>query len=65
MEDVAYTKRLRRLGRPLVITEPVLASSRRWEQRGVLPTVLSMWGLRLAYVCGVSPQRLWRYYYGR
>jgi len=48
-----------------VIAEPVLASSRRWEQRGVLPTVLSMWGLRLAYVCGVSPQRLWRYYYGR
>ncbi len=64
MEDVAYSKRLRRLGRPLVIAEPVLASSRRWEQRGVLATVLSMWSLRLAYSAGVSPQRLWRYYYG-
>ncbi len=65
MEDVAYSKRLRRLGPPLVIREPVLSSSRRWEQRGVLRTVLSMWGLRLAYVVGVSPGRLWQYYYGR
>ena len=64
MEDVAYCKRLRRLARPLVIAEPVLASSRRWEQRGVLRTVLTMWGLRLAYIAGVSPARLWRTYYG-
>jgi rSAM/selenodomain-associated transferase 2 len=65
MEDVAYSKRLRRLARPLVIAEPVLSSSRRWEERGVLRTVFSMWGLRLAYVVGVSPARLWRHYYGR
>ena len=65
MEDVAYSKRLRRLAPPLVIGEPVLSSSRRWEERGVLRTVLSMWALRLAYIAGVSPARLWRYYYGR
>lgn len=64
MEDVAYSKRLRRLAEPLVISQPVLSSSRRWEQRGVLRTVLSMWGLRLAYVAGVSPRRLWHCYYG-
>ncbi len=65
MEDVAYSKRLRRLGRPLLIMEPVRSSSRRWEQRGVLRTVLTMWGLRLAYFAGVSPGRLWQHYYGR
>ena len=65
MEDVAYSKRLRRLTPPLVIAEPVVTSSRRWQQRGVLRTVLSMWGLRLAYFAGVSPQRLRQYYYGR
>ena len=65
MEDVAYCKRLRRLGRPVFIDEPVQTSSRRWEQRGVLRTVLQMWFLRLAYFAGASPQRLWRYYYGR
>ena len=64
MEDVAYCKRLRALGRPLVIREPVLTSSRRWEERGVVMTVVTMWWLRLAYFIGVSPGRLWRHYYG-
>ena len=38
-------------------------ASRKGE-RGVLRTILQMWALRLAYVCGVSPQRLHGYYYG-
>ncbi len=64
MEDVAYCKRLRRQGAPLIIAEPVITASRRWEEGGVVRTVLRMWALRLAYALGVSPQRLWRYYYG-
>lgn len=62
MEDVAYCKRLRRLTRPLIIREPVLTSSRRWEEHGMLNTVLRMWLLRLGYFWGVTPQTLWRYY---
>jgi len=65
MEDVAYCKRLRRWESPLVIGEAVITSSRRWEQHGVVRTVLTMWWLRLAYFLGVSPQRLWQRYYGR
>ena len=65
MEDVAYSKRLRRLGEPVVVREPVQTSSRRWEERGVVATVLLMWGLRLAYFAGVSPQRLGRLYHAR
>lgn len=65
MEDVAYCKRLRIMAPPLIIPQPVQTSSRRWRSRGVLRTVLQMWGLRLAYFFGVSPQRLWRSYYGR
>ena len=65
MEDVAYCKRLRRLQAPLIIQAPVLTSSRRWEEGGVVPTVLRMWLLRLAYFLGVAPATLWRYYYGR
>lgn len=64
MEDVELCKRLRRLHRPLMLDAVVCTSSRRWEQRGVLRTVLQMWWLRLLYVCGVSPARLWRLYYG-
>ena len=64
MEDVALCKRLRHIAEPLVLAEPVHTSSRRWEQRGVARTVLQMWALRFAYFAGVSPGRLWRYYYG-
>ncbi len=64
MEDVELSKRLRRESAPSIITDPVETSSRRWRERGVLRTVLTMWSLRLAYFCGVHPRRLWRYYYG-
>ncbi len=58
MEDVAITKTLRRLSRPLCLRKRVTTSSRRWEQHGIVRTVLLMWWLRLLYVCGVSPARL-------
>ena len=63
MEDVAYCKRLRRTASPLLVTEPVVTSSRRWEEQGVCSTIMKMWTLRLAYFLGVSPRRLWRHYY--
>lgn len=65
MEDVAYCKRLRRLARAHIIATPVVTSSRRWEQGGVIATVVRMWMLRLAYVLGVAPGVLRRHYYGR
>lgn len=65
MEDVGYCKRLRRLAPPLIISEPVLTSSRRWEEGGVIKTVVRMWLLRLAYFLGVAPGALRRYYHGR
>lgn len=64
MEDVAYCKRLRRLANPVIIREPVLTSSRRWEEGGVVKTVVRMWLLRLAYFLGVAPGTLKRHYYG-
>ncbi len=64
MEDVELCKRLRRRVQPLVPDLAVETSSRRWEQRGVLRTVLQMWGLRCAYALGVAPERLRRIYYG-
>jgi rSAM/selenodomain-associated transferase 2 len=64
MEDVAVSKRLRRLATPLIISEPVVTSSRRWREAGVLKTIITMWLLRLAFFLGVSPRRLWQHYYG-
>jgi len=63
MEDVAMSKRLRKLCPPLVCRQPVIASPRRWEERGLLNTVLLMWKLRLLYFLGVSPDRLATLYY--
>lgn len=63
MEDVAVSKLLRRKSTPNWITQPVIASSRRWEQHGILRTVLLMWWLRLLYFIGVSPARLQSIYY--
>lgn len=58
MEDVALSKRLRRLSRPACLRSKVSTSGRRWEANGPLRTIVTMWLLRLAYVCGVSPDRL-------
>jgi rSAM/selenodomain-associated transferase 2 len=65
MEDVALSKMLRaRGGPPLNPGMAVTTSSRRWEQRGILPTTLLMWWLRLRYFCGADPRTLHRRYYG-
>jgi rSAM/selenodomain-associated transferase 2 len=65
MEDVEICKRLRRRARPACLALRVRSSGRRWDEKGVLATILRMWALRLAYCLGVSPQRLWHHYYGR
>ncbi|MBK5966702.1 glycosyl transferase [Thiocystis minor] len=64
MEDIALSKRLRRLARPACLRPPLLTSSRRWETHGVVRTILLMWRLRLAYALGADPARLARRYDG-
>ena len=58
MEDIAMSRRLKRLSRPFCIGAPIVTSGRRWEHHGVLRTILLMWRLRLAYYFGVEPARL-------
>lgn len=65
MEDIALSKVLKRYGRPICLRSQVVTSSRRWEERGVWRTILSMWRLRLAYWSGADPAKLAALYYGR
>lgn len=58
MEDVALSKLLKSHAAPLRLREPIIASGRRWEQCGVLRTILLMWQLRLAYFLGAAPADL-------
>ena len=62
MEDIALSRALKRLSRPLCIREPVVTLSRRWEEEGILRTIFLMWRLRLAYALGADPHRLARSY---
>ena len=62
MEDIALSRLLKRRGRPTCLRDRVLTSGRRWESRGVLRTIVLMWGLRLLYFLGASPTRLARFY---
>lgn len=63
MEDIAMAKKLRRCSAPIIEKHIVTTSSRRWEQNGVLRTVLQMWYLRWLFFIGVAPEQLVRRYY--
>jgi hypothetical protein len=62
MEDIAFCRKMKRLGPPACRRETVLTSARRWESRGVLRTIVLMWRLRLLYFLGAPPERLARLY---
>ena len=61
MEDVEFTRRARRIAWPAALTGAI-TSGRRWEQRGVGPTILQMWLLRWRYWRGADPAALAREY---
>lgn len=63
MEDIEISRRLKRAaGRPVCLKHKLTTSSRRWEGRGILRTVLLMWRLRAAYALGADPAALARSY---
>jgi rSAM/selenodomain-associated transferase 2 len=62
MEDIEFTRRARRLSMPVALRPPVLVSARRWDQAGLVRTILRMWWLRLAYFLGADPRQLARRY---
>jgi rSAM/selenodomain-associated transferase 2 len=65
MEDIDFSRRLKRHGRIACLRLCVITSARKWEQEGVLRTMALMWTLRLLHCAGVEPARLHRWYYGR
>jgi len=64
MEDVAFSRRLKRQGRLACLKLRVTTSARKWQQEGAVRTILLMWTLRFLYFAGVQPARLHRWYYG-
>ena len=62
LEEMAFSKRLRRLGKTTLLTPHIHISARRWEARGIVRTTLNNWLITLLYFLGVSPERLARLY---
>lgn len=62
MEDIDFTKRLRRAGLVVALSATVVTAYRRWDACGPIRTILLMWTLRLLYWLGVNPHRLKDFY---
>jgi rSAM/selenodomain-associated transferase 2 len=62
MEDVAFSKAMKRHSPPACLRAKAATSGRRWDDQGVLRTMLLMWRLRLAYFFGAAPDDLARRY---
>jgi rSAM/selenodomain-associated transferase 2 len=62
MEDITLARKLKRISPPLCLRARVTTSGRRWEERGVVRTMVLMWRLRLAYFLGADPEDLARRY---
>ncbi len=62
MEDVAFSKILKRHSPPVCLKARVITDGRRWQKQGTLRTILLMWRLRLAYALGADPWQLARQY---
>lgn len=62
MEDLFFMKRLKREGRIALIDPPLQISARRWQKTGLLRQTLRNWSLITLAHCGISPNRLARFY---
>ena len=63
LEDIECCKRLKQRNPSHFCQAPLLTSARRWQEHGVVRTVLLMWRIRLLYYFGMSATRLAQTYY--
>ncbi|MEH2286069.1 TIGR04283 family arsenosugar biosynthesis glycosyltransferase [Nostoc sp.] len=63
MEDFEFMRRLKAKGRITIISTPVVTSARRWLQKGVFKTTLLNQIIIIAYLLGVSPAQIRRWYH--
>jgi rSAM/selenodomain-associated transferase 2 len=62
MEDIDLSRRLKKISSPMLCSQLVTTSSRRWENNGIVRTIFLMWFLRLAFALGVNPAQLNKFY---
>lgn len=62
MEDVAFVRRLRKLGKVRFLAPRALTSARRWERLGIVRTTAINWAIAALYATGYPAARLARFY---
>lgn len=62
LEDLHFARAVARYGRTRELPAVVTTSARRWERRGPLRTTLRNWTILAGAACGVSTERLARWY---
>jgi len=62
MEDFELIRRLRKKGEIITLSVPVLTSSRRWQNFGILETTLINQLIIIAYYMGIPPDTIARLY---
>lgn len=62
MEDINICMKLKKLMKPDCLKAILITSSRKWEQQGVIATIILMWRMRVLYFMGVSPEKLAKLY---
>ncbi|MFK5892995.1 MAG: TIGR04283 family arsenosugar biosynthesis glycosyltransferase [Pseudomonadota bacterium] len=63
MEDIDLSTRLKKISKPYCSKLKVKTSSRRWENNGLLKTIVLMWWYRLQFFFGVDSRLLEKKYY--
>ena len=62
LEDLELVRRLRKMGRIALLTNPALTSARRWQRLGLVRTTVINQMILLGFFCGLRPDRLARWY---
>jgi rSAM/selenodomain-associated transferase 2 len=62
LEDVCFSKTLRRQGRIVAASKHIHVSARRWRRQGVIGQTLRNWTLTVLAAAGVHPDRLAAFY---
>ncbi len=62
LEEIEFSKDLRKFGKTTLIVPHIHLSARRWEAKGIIRTTLNNWLITLLYLIGVSPEKLAKLY---
>lgn len=62
LEDVIFSKKMKKAGKTCCLNEKILVSPRRWQKQGIIKTSVINWIVSLGFILGKDPSYLKRYY---